>query len=173
MFCHVHIKKCSFLTSCVFWCVFLNASSHLCFRKKNCDRKIVISKRRACFLSMSNYTTFHALSHCTNISKEMTSMYGPFAENGPRMPYYRNQGEPVSAARHCTRGHWHYTTLVCMAKKSVADVWLVIECVFYKLLCLYYCRISLRAWIYNYVLLSQFLEHSAFLFLYCCCCCLD
>ena len=32
LFCLVHIKKRSFLTSCVFWLVFLNASSHLCFR---------------------------------------------------------------------------------------------------------------------------------------------
>ena len=31
-FCLVHIKKRSFLTSCVFLFVFLNASSHLCFR---------------------------------------------------------------------------------------------------------------------------------------------
>ena len=32
LFCLVHIKKCSFLTSCVFRLVSLNASSHLCFR---------------------------------------------------------------------------------------------------------------------------------------------
>ena len=31
-FCLVDVKKHSFLTSCVFWFVFLNASSHLCFR---------------------------------------------------------------------------------------------------------------------------------------------
>ena len=32
LFCLVDIKKRSLLTSCVFWFVFLNASSHLCFR---------------------------------------------------------------------------------------------------------------------------------------------
>ena len=32
LFCLVDIKKRSFLTSCVFWFVFLNASSHHCFR---------------------------------------------------------------------------------------------------------------------------------------------
>ena len=32
LFCLVDIKKRSFLTSCVFWFVFLIASNHLCFR---------------------------------------------------------------------------------------------------------------------------------------------
>ena len=31
LFCLVHIKKSSFLISCVFWFVFVNASSQLCF----------------------------------------------------------------------------------------------------------------------------------------------
>ena len=32
LFYLAHVKKRSFLTSCMFWFVFLNASSHLCFR---------------------------------------------------------------------------------------------------------------------------------------------
>ena len=39
LFCLIDINKRSFLTSCVFWFVFLNASCHLCFRKKNHIKK--------------------------------------------------------------------------------------------------------------------------------------
>ena len=65
-----NIKKRSFLSSCVFWFVFLNASSHLCFRffeSKTCADLLSVCPTPVCIRKhKNNHVRYRSCSPCTS-----------------------------------------------------------------------------------------------------------
>ena len=76
LFCLVHIQKCSFLTFCGFWFVFLNASSHLHFWLFRLRHRRLRRVRFAC-CSRRWFCTVASLSFAVTSDCEDSTMIYP------------------------------------------------------------------------------------------------